>query len=121
MTDELLVGDIPGEARCARSTGAAEVFVRSLVCRVAAPMPVDARSSAMPPSVPVRILRLGTNVADPWEVVREGRAYGEFDCVDKFVELPGVGHCPMDEAPDLINPLLMEFVEDYRGCTAGAP
>ena len=50
---------------------------------------------AMPPSVPVRIL---WGQADPWEVAG-GRAHGEFECVDKFVELPGVGHCPMDGRP----------------------
>ena len=53
------------------------------------------------------------------EPVKDGRAYGEFESVDRFIELPGVGHCPMDEAPELINPLLMEFVEDYRGVTPG--
>jgi len=26
----------------------------------------------------------------------------------------------MDEAPDLVNPLLLEFVNDYRGVTRGA-
>lgn len=51
--------------------------------------------------------------------MKDGRAYGEFESVDRFIELPGVGHCPMDEAPELINPLLMEFVEDYRGVTPG--
>ena len=96
--------------------GAAEVFL-DFISYSGGPLPEELLP-AMPPSVPVRIL---WGQADPWEVVREGRAYGEFECVDKFVELPGVGHCPMDEAPDLVNPLLMEFVEDYRGCTAGAP
>jgi len=27
----------------------------------------------------------------------------------------------MDEAPELVNALLMEFVEDYRASTPGAP
>jgi pimeloyl-ACP methyl ester carboxylesterase len=36
-----------------------------------------------------------------------------FSRVITLTELPGVGHCPMDEAPELVNPLLMEFVEDY--------
>ena len=44
----------------------------------------------------------------------EGRKYGAYPCVDRFIELPGVGHCPMDEAPDLVNPLLLEFVNDYK-------
>jgi hypothetical protein len=28
----------------------------------------------------------------------------------EFVELPGVGHCPQDEAPHLVNPLIEAFV-----------
>ena len=40
--------------------------------------------------------------------------------MDRFIEIPGVGHCPMDEAPDLVNPLLLEFVNDYREVTRGA-
>lgn len=27
-----------------------------------------------------------------------------------FVPLPGVGHCPQDEAPDVVNPLVVEWV-----------
>lgn len=31
---------------------------------------------------------------DPWEPIELGRAYGNFDSVEDFVALPGVGHCP---------------------------
>ena len=31
---------------------------------------------------------------DPWEPIELGRAYGDFDSVEDFVALPGVGHCP---------------------------
>ena len=27
----------------------------------------------------------------------------------------GVGHCPQDEAPELVNPLIEKFVAGYRG------
>jgi pimeloyl-ACP methyl ester carboxylesterase len=27
--------------------------------------------------------------ADPWEPIEKGRAYGEFDCVEEFIALPG--------------------------------
>lgn len=29
------------------------------------------------------------------------------------VAYAGVGHCPMDEAPDLINPAIMKFVSRH--------
>ena len=45
--------------------------------------------------VPVRIMGPGGSR----EPVKDGRAYGEFDSVDRFIELPGVGHCPQDECP----------------------
>ena len=31
---------------------------------------------------------------DPWEPIELGRAYGNFETVEDFVVLPGVGHCP---------------------------
>ena len=96
--------------------GAAEVFL-DFISYSGGPLPEELLP-IVPESVPVRIL---WGQADPWEVVKEGRAYGEFESVDRFIELPGVGHCPMDEAPELVNPLLMEFVEDYRASTPGAP
>ena len=94
--------------------GAAEVFL-DFISYSGGPLPEELLPK-MPKEVPVRIV---WGQADPWEPVKDGRAYGEFESVDRFIELPGVGHCPMDEAPELINPLLMEFVEDYRGVTPG--
>jgi pimeloyl-ACP methyl ester carboxylesterase len=29
----------------------------------------------------------------------------------EFISLPGVGHCPHDEAPQLVNPLIQKFVQ----------
>jgi pimeloyl-ACP methyl ester carboxylesterase len=31
--------------------------------------------------------------------------------VERVVKLPGVGHCPHDEAPELVHPLLQEFLD----------
>ncbi|XP_050219792.1 pheophytinase, chloroplastic-like [Mercurialis annua] len=47
---------------------------------------------------------------DPWEPIELGRNYGNFDSVEDFVVLPNVGHCPQDEAPHLVNPLVESFV-----------
>jgi pimeloyl-ACP methyl ester carboxylesterase len=82
--------------------------------------------------------------ADPWEPIAKGRAYADFDCVEEFVPLPGVwgyfhcvpactllalhhehmlyhagvGHCPMDEAPELVNPLTLAFIERHSALKA---
>ncbi|NJK59886.1 MAG: alpha/beta fold hydrolase [Oscillatoriales cyanobacterium SM2_1_8] len=47
---------------------------------------------------------------DPWEPIALGAKFQEFACVQAFVPLPGVGHCPQDEAPELVNPLLLQFL-----------
>ncbi|WP_254427993.1 alpha/beta fold hydrolase [Synechococcus sp. WH 8101] len=50
--------------------------------------------------------------ADPWEPVTEARAWaGRFPCIRSLQILPGVGHCPHDEAPELVNPLLLAIAE----------
>ena len=33
----------------------------------------------------------------------------------RFVEMPGVGHIPMDEAPQQLNELLIDFVQQAVG------
>jgi pimeloyl-ACP methyl ester carboxylesterase len=35
--------------------------------------------------------------------------------VEKVVPLEGIGHCPHDEAPELVNPFLLEFLERVHG------
>ncbi len=48
--------------------------------------------------------------ADPWEPIELGRALMAVPTVKEFVALPGVGHCPQDEAPELVNPLLQDWI-----------
>ena len=49
---------------------------------------------------------------DPWEPVELARAYGDYPAVEDFIELEGVGHCPQDEAPELVNPILARWVKE---------
>ncbi|PSR95361.1 DNA ligase [Actinidia chinensis var. chinensis] len=51
-------------------------------------------------------------MANIWavDVPELGRAYEKFDSVEDFIVLPNVGHCPQDEAPHLVNPLVESFV-----------
>lgn len=53
--------------------------------------------------------------SDPWEPVALGRALAQtFPQVRQFIPLPGVGHCPQDEAPELVNPLLLEWLREVN-------
>ena len=47
---------------------------------------------------------------DPWTPAKRVLALERFDNVERVVPLPGVGHCPHDEAPDVVNPLVIDFV-----------
>ena len=54
------------------------------------------------------ILLWGT--ADPWEPVDLGRELANFPQVQKFIPLEGLGHCPQDEAPEIVNPILFDWI-----------
>lgn len=47
---------------------------------------------------------------DPWEPIEQARAYGDYPAVEAFVELDGLGHCPQDEAPEVVNPILAQWI-----------
>ncbi len=54
---------------------------------------------------------------DPWEPIELGRQLAEFPTVEKFVNLPGVGHCPQDEAPEIVNPILLDWIAHKSAIT----
>lgn len=66
--------------------GAAEVFL-DFISYSGGPLPEELLPLT---TCPVSIL---WGEADPWEPIDMGRAYGEYDCVEEFIPLPGVGHC----------------------------
>ena len=47
---------------------------------------------------------------DPWEPIEMGRAFSQFPAVTEFIPLEGVGHCPQDEAPEVVNPILIQWI-----------
>ena len=57
--------------------------------------------------------------ADPWEEVAKARQLYTPEAVpgvvEAFVTLAGVGHCPQDEAPQLVNPLVADWVARTAG------
>ncbi|KAE8036940.1 hypothetical protein FH972_009571 [Carpinus fangiana] len=83
--------------------GAAEVFLE-FICYSGGPLPEE-----LLPQVKCPVL-IAWGDKDPWEPIELGRNYGNFDSVEDFVALPNVGHCPQDEAPHLVNPLVESFV-----------
>ena len=48
---------------------------------------------------------------DPWTPRERVLALDRFERVERVVPLAGVGHCPHDEAPQLVNPILVDFVK----------
>lgn len=59
------------------------------------------------------ILLWGTE--DPWEPVAMGEELGKIPTVNRFVWLEGLGHCPQDEAPEVVNPILMQWIAELEG------
>ncbi len=65
--------------------------------------------SAAQPPLPVRMI---WGEADPWEDPAEALRWAEdYGCVQELRVLPGLGHCPHDEAPELVNSILLEWIK----------
>jgi pimeloyl-ACP methyl ester carboxylesterase len=47
---------------------------------------------------------------DPWEPIELGRKLAEFPVVEQFIPLEGLGHCPQDEDPELVNQVLQDWI-----------
>lgn len=87
----------------ARDPGAVEVFL-AFTRYSQGPLPEDLLSALPCPA----LLLWGTE--DPWEPIALGRELARFPAVEAFVPLEGVGHCPQDEAPELVNPILRDWM-----------
>lgn len=99
VTDELI--DLLYQP--ALDPGAADVFL-AFTAYSQGPLPEE-----LLPEIACPVLILwGT--ADPWEPIALGRELANFEVVQQFIPLEGVGHCPQDEAPDQVNPILQQWV-----------
>lgn len=51
---------------------------------------------------------------DPWTPVSGGRIFQEFARSQpiKFVSIPQTGHCPHDERPEVVNPLILDWLNN---------
>jgi pimeloyl-ACP methyl ester carboxylesterase len=60
-------------------------------------------------TVPVRMI---WGDADPWESPDEARRWArDFESIQELRVLAGLGHCPHDEAPEQVNPILLEWLK----------
>ena len=51
---------------------------------------------------------------DPWTPAARVEKMADLESVNRVIRLDGVGHCPHDEAPSMVNPFLFEFMEYVR-------
>jgi pimeloyl-ACP methyl ester carboxylesterase len=100
ITDELVEAILAP----ALTPGAADVFL-AFVRYSQGPLPEDLLPLV---GCPVWIV---WGQDDPWEPIAMGRLLANYPTVQAMEELPGVGHCPQDEAPELVNPLVLGWLE----------
>ncbi len=49
---------------------------------------------------------------DPWEPVKEAQKwFVQIPCIRSLEIIPGAGHCPHDELPDIVNPLILKIIQ----------
>lgn len=91
----------------AKDPGAVAVFL-AFTAYSSKILPEDLLSTLPCPA----IILWGT--ANPWEPIALGKELANYPQVQKFIPLEGVGHCPQDEAPDLVNPILINWIKDFQ-------
>ncbi|MEN9871946.1 MAG: hypothetical protein RLZZ171_2938 [Cyanobacteriota bacterium] len=87
--------------------GAADVFL-AFTRYSQGPLPEDLLPRLTCPTV----LLWGTE--DPWEPVEMGRELATIPTVEQFIPLEGLGHCPQDEAPEIVNPILLDWIKRHQ-------
>lgn len=102
VTDEL----VEMLLKPAQDQGAVEVFA-AFTRYSQGPLPED-----LLPRLPCpAIILWGTD--DPWEPIEIAEQFKQYSTVKQFIRLEGVGHCPQDEAPELVNPILLKRIALY--------
>jgi pimeloyl-ACP methyl ester carboxylesterase len=87
----------------ARDPGAADVFL-AFTAYSYGPLPEDLLPQL---SCPALVL-WGTK--DPWEPIELGWEFAQYDKVEHFIPLEGAGHCPQDEVPEQVNPIVRDWI-----------
>eukprot|EP00629_Pelagomonadales_sp_RCC1024_P015571 CAMPEP_0119281400 /NCGR_PEP_ID=MMETSP1329-20130426/24664_1 /TAXON_ID=114041 /ORGANISM="Genus nov. species nov., Strain RCC1024" /LENGTH=369 /DNA_ID=CAMNT_0007282017 /DNA_START=163 /DNA_END=1272 /DNA_ORIENTATION=+ len=90
--------------------GAADVVFDTLSYS-AGPLPEEQLQSPRLKEVPVWACY---GDADPWTPPPRVEGLKRYAPVERVESFAGVGHCPHDEAPELVNPYILEFLERVR-------
>lgn len=103
ITDELV--ELLYQPSC--DPGAQQVFA-SIVTAHPGPQPTE-----LLPQVKCPLLVLWGE-DDPWTPVSGGRIFQEFAGSQpiEFISIPKTGHCPHDERPDVVNPLILDWLNN---------
>lgn len=99
-------------------TPGADEVVFDTLSYSAGPLPEQQLSSANFPDLPVWVI-YGKD--DPWtpaqrveKLIGVGRPGEMSGTVERVIGLDGAGHCPHDEMPEVVNELVMEFLERIK-------
>jgi pimeloyl-ACP methyl ester carboxylesterase len=49
---------------------------------------------------------------DPWEPIALGKQLADHPTVRQFIPLDGLGHCPQDEDPEVVNEILQKLIRE---------
>lgn len=103
ITDELV--ELLYQPSC--DPGAQQVFA-SIVTAPPGPQPTE-----LLPQVKCPLLVLWGE-DDPWTPVSGGRIFQEEAGSEQieFISIPKTGHCPHDERPDVVNPLILDWLSN---------
>lgn len=103
ITDELV--ELLYQPSC--DPGAQKVFA-SIVTAPPGPKPTE-----LLPLVQCPLLVLWGE-DDPWTPLSGGRIFQEFARSQpiKFISIPKTGHCPHDERPEVVNPLILDWLKN---------
>ncbi len=53
------------------------------------------------------------HLAFPVKDLKEAKKWYEtFECIKSLEVIPNAGHCPHDEMPDKVNPILQRIIQD---------
>jgi pimeloyl-ACP methyl ester carboxylesterase len=92
----------------ARDEGAAAVFL-AFTGYSQGPLPEDLLEILPCPALVI------WGKEDPWEPIALGQEFTKFPQVKQFLPVEGVGHCPQDEAPEQVNPILLDWIRLHIG------
>ena len=55
--------------------------------------------------------------ADPWTVIAMGESFGKHSKHYRLERLPGAGHCPHDDTPELVHEIMLPWLRDVFNMT----